>query len=115
MNISGTLTDEAILGEIGQRLARQRLELRLTQATLAEQAGVSKRTVERIEAGGSAQMSSLIRLLRTLKLAPRLNALIPEAGPGPLDLLELKGTPRRRVRSRRPVVQEGGWTWGDER
>ena len=115
MHMSDTLTDDAILGEIGQRLARQRLQLRLTQAALAEQAGVSKRTVERIEAGGSAQMSSLIRLLRTLKLAPNLNALIPEAGPGPLDLLRLKGTPRRRVRSRPPVVHERAWTWGDER
>jgi transcriptional regulator with XRE-family HTH domain len=55
------LTDKSILAELGGRLAQRRLELKLTQADLAEQAGVSKRTVERIEAGATTQMSTMIR------------------------------------------------------
>ena len=58
MKISTLLADEAILTEMGARIARRRLDLQLTQAELAEQAGVAKRTLERIEAGASAQMSS---------------------------------------------------------
>ena len=51
MKISELLTDNVILAEIGERIARRRLDLQLTQADVAEQAGVSKRTLERIEFG----------------------------------------------------------------
>ena len=51
MKIAKQASDEAILSELGGRLTRVRLEQNLTQAQLAEQAGVSKRTVERLEAG----------------------------------------------------------------
>lgn len=51
MKIAGQHPDEAILKELGGRLAGVRLGRNLTQAALAEQAGVSKRTVERMEAG----------------------------------------------------------------
>lgn len=48
MKITAHLTDESVLGELGARLASARLRRNLTQAALAEQAGVSKRTVERL-------------------------------------------------------------------
>ena len=51
MKITKQATDEVILGELGGRLAKIRLDRNLTQAQLATQAGVSKRTVERLEAG----------------------------------------------------------------
>ena len=56
MKITKQATDEAVLSELGGRLAQVRLERNLTQAQLAEQAGVSKRTVERlgIRRGGDA-------------------------------------------------------------
>ena len=56
MKISNQVVDEVILRELGERLARVRLERNLTQAGLAEQAGVSKRTVERLESGGVTQL-----------------------------------------------------------
>jgi len=74
MKISRQLTDDAILAEIGARIAHHRLNLQLTQAALAEQAGVGKRTVERIEAGGSAQMASVVRVFRVLELLSSLDA-----------------------------------------
>ena len=36
-----TMTDDAVLEELGRRLERRRIDLGLTQAKLAEQAGVS--------------------------------------------------------------------------
>ncbi|ACD89215.1 MAG: helix-turn-helix domain-containing protein [Chlorobium limicola] len=114
MKIEGTLTDEAILGELGCRLAQRRLELQLSQGALAEQAGVSKRTVERVEAGATTQMSSMIRVMRVLGLLEQLEALVPEAGPRPLELLKLKGKARKRARTKQKPAEEKPWTWGDE-
>jgi transcriptional regulator with XRE-family HTH domain len=114
MKIEGLLTDEAILAELGGRLAQRRLELQLTQEMAAEQAGVSKRSVERIEAGAAAQTSTLIRLMRVLELLDRLETLLPEAGPRPMDLLKLKGKARKRASGKRMSTGKETWQWGDE-
>jgi len=115
MNISQQLSDDAILAEIGARIMQHRLKLQLTQAALAEQAGVGKRTVERIEAGNSAQFSSLIRLFRVLELLSGMEAAIPEATSGPMDLLKRKGKQRKRASGKKVPDQSGGaWTWGNE-
>jgi len=115
MHISKLLTDDAILAETGKRIARCRLDHQLTQAEVAEQAGVSKRTVERIEAGASAQMSTIIRVLRVLDLLPGLDHLIPEPGPRPMELLKLKGKVRQRASSKRRSDRTGKkWSWGDD-
>jgi len=112
MKISKLLADDAILAEIGERLARRRLDLQLTQAEMAEQAGVAKRTVERIEAGASAQMSSIIRILRVLDLLPGLDRMIPEVGPRPMDLLKRKSKVRQRAsRRRRSGPSDRPWSW----
>jgi transcriptional regulator with XRE-family HTH domain len=115
MKISNLLADDAILAEIGARIARRRIDLQLTQATVAEQAGVAKRTLERLEAGHSMQMSNLIRILRVLDELPGLDRMIPEAGPSPMDLLKRKGKPRQRVsRGRRPDKPGAPWTWDED-
>lgn len=115
MKISSLLSNEAILAELGTRMARRRLDLQLTQAQVAEQAGVAKRTVERIEAGASAQLASLIRIFRVLELLPGLEQLVPEAGPRPMDLLQLKGKVRQRAASREVKdAPDKPWSWGDD-
>jgi transcriptional regulator with XRE-family HTH domain len=115
MNISKTLADGAILAEIGARVARRRLEIQMTQADVAEQAGVAKRTVERIEGGASAQMSSIVRILRVLDLLPGLDRMIPEAGPRPMELLKQKGKLRQRAsRFRHAARPNKPWSWDGE-
>jgi len=112
MKITALLTDDAILAELGERMARRRLDLSLTQAEVAEQAGIAKRTVERIESGASAQMSSIIRILRVLELLPDLDAMIPAPEARPMDLLRRKGKRRQRASTRKRA--EPPWTWDDE-
>jgi len=115
MDISKLLTDDAILAEIGRRIARYRIDSQVTQADMAEQAGVSKRTVERVEAGASAQFLSIIRILRVLDLLQGLDHLVPEPGPRPMDLLKQKGKVRQRASSsRRSNQAPKKWSWGDE-
>ncbi len=116
MKISSLIADDAVLAEIGKRAARRRLDLQFTQADVAEQAGVAKRTVERVEAGASAQLSSLIRIFRVLDLLPGLDHMIPEAGSRPMDLLKRKGKVRRRASSRRASEQpDKPWSWDDDK
>ena len=92
----------------------QRCEL-LEMAQLAEEAGVSKRTVERVEAGGSTQMVTIVRIFRVLNLLGELDRLVPQAGPRPLDLLKRKGKVRKRASSsRHEQVIEEEWSWGDD-
>lgn len=115
MKITGLLTDEAVLVELGARIAGRRLEMGLTQADTAEQAGVAKRTLERIEAGQTSQLTTLIRVLRVLDAASGLDGLVPESGPSPMDLLKRKGKIRQRASGRRGTkVADKPWRWDDE-
>ena len=114
MNIAPQLTDDAILSELGERITHRRITLQLTQADLAVQSGVAQRTVERIEAGASAQLSSLIRIFRMLELLHDLDRLLPAAQPGPMELLKYRGKPRQRASKPRKVDNSGkGWTWAE--
>ena len=115
MKISDLLTDEAILAEMGSRIAARRVDLQLTQAAVAEQAGIAKRTLERMEAGHSSQLSSMVRVLRVLDALPGLDNLVPEAGPRPMDLLKRKGKVRQRASGRRAARPAGkSWSRDDD-
>jgi transcriptional regulator with XRE-family HTH domain len=115
MRISSHNTDEAILSEIGGRLARTRLERNLTQAQLAAEAGLAKVTIERMEHGEIAKLPSLIRVLRVLGLLDALDGLVPEPTPSPIERLKLQGKQRQRAgRSHDPDDTATPWTWGDE-
>lgn len=118
MRLNDAHTDAAVLAELGLRIARHRLERNWTQADLAREAGVGQATVQRVERGRSVQMTSMVRLLRTLGLLEALDAAIPEAVRLPIAELERerRGT-RQRARARhRPSEEprEERWTWGDE-
>lgn len=114
MKILHNSPDAAALLELGQRLTRARLDRNLTQADLAREAGVSKRTVERLEAGESTQLANLLRVLRALDLLGRLDALVPESSPSPVEQLRLEGRQRERARRATTRAGAGSWTWGDE-
>jgi transcriptional regulator with XRE-family HTH domain len=103
------------MAELGARIARIRLEMNLTQAQLAQQAGVSKRTVERLESGGVAtQLSGFIRVCQVLDLVQRFETLIPEPLPSPVAQLKLKGRMRKRASAPRIAPPSPGkWKWAD--
>jgi transcriptional regulator with XRE-family HTH domain len=109
-------SETVLLAQVGHRLARRRIDRGLTQTELARQAGVGKRTVERLEAGCSTQMSSFIRILRVLELLEEFLDMIPDPGPSPMDVLRLKGKERKRASSKRQSAHglSGAWTWRDE-
>lgn len=112
------MTDVAATRDLGERISRHRLSRNLTQAQLAREAGISTRTLVRLEAGESTQLTNLIRVLRALGLLGNLEALVPPAPPSPMELLRHQGEQRRRASGRKdadsaPAASEE-WTWGDD-
>ncbi len=117
MKITSQLSDEAILRELGSRLVAARLLRNQTQANLAEEAGVSKRTVERLESGEvAARLSGFVRVFRALGMAERLETLIPPPAVSPVEQLKLAGRQRQRAsgQRKRAPSKNRKWTWGDE-
>ena len=125
MKFTPELTDAAIARILGERIDRYRIEAGLTQAELAERAGIGKRTVERIEAGHGAELVTLIRVLRTLNALEGLEKLLPELPLSPIEQLKLRGKQRQRVshpRGRGEASKRSNhvtetalakrWTWG---
>jgi transcriptional regulator with XRE-family HTH domain len=115
MKIHAQLTDQSVLEELGARLASTRLSRNLTQASLAEQAGVSKRTVERLESGEVAtQLSGFLRVCRGLGLVDHFESLIPEAVASPMEQLKRQGAKRQRASGRKAAANAPKqWTWGE--
>jgi transcriptional regulator with XRE-family HTH domain len=122
MHIDEITTDAAVLDELGRRLERHRLERNLTQAELAAEAGVGQATVQRAERGRSVQMTSMIKLLRTLGLLGGLDLAVPESIALPIAQLEREQRKLRRRASRRRGGRSGEdgeatgktWRWGDQ-
>jgi transcriptional regulator with XRE-family HTH domain len=116
MNIQDHITDDAIIEELGQRLARLRLDQDMTQAELAHEAGVGVRTVQRLEAGTVApQLTMFIRICRALGIVEHFNLLVPEPIPSPMQQLKMRGKLRKRASGKSSAVAEdpGPWKWAD--
>lgn len=114
------LGDDAVLSTLGERIARHRLQRNQTQNDVAFEAGVSRRSIYKIENGQVVDTRVLIRVLRALDLLSRLDALIPEPEPSPVALLEARGKDRVRASGRRrkrpadKASDTGTWTWPDD-
>lgn len=119
MRIETQLTDEAVLRELGERLAGLRLSRDLTQRQLGERAGVARTAIQRIEAGEPVTTTNLVRVLRALGALDTLDRLIPPAAPSPIAELKLRGRQRRRASGAHGSTGatpdlRGPWKWGDE-
>ena len=82
---------------------------------LAKEAGISQRTVHRIEHGHSIQASNLIRILRALRLLENLEALVPAPTASPIQQLKFHGKKRQRASSSSNAPKpKTPWSWRDE-
>jgi transcriptional regulator with XRE-family HTH domain len=107
------ISDQAVLTGLGGRILQYRLNRNMTQEALAKEAGLSARTINRVEHGNSTQLSNLIRLLRSLGLLENMESLVPKPAISPIQQLKLHGKNRKRASSQ---VKEAGetWSWGDD-
>jgi len=81
------MTDKAVMEEMGQRLRSYRKKRKLSQKQLAERTGLSIFTIAQIEQGKAVSLSSLLPVLRELRLLNNLDALIPNIPESPISLL----------------------------
>ncbi len=119
MQLANLTSDDAVLAELGHRLEQHRVARNRTQAELADEAGIGRATLQRIERGESVQLASMVKLLRALDLLGGIDAAVPASIDLPIAQLEReRRTPRRRARGRRgappPATDAEPWSWGDE-
>lgn len=83
---------------------------------LARAAGISRRTLARLENGEPTQFENLLRTLIALGLEDGLERLVPEVPRSPIQQLEQSGRTRRRATGRRKSRSAGTepWSWDDE-
>lgn len=118
-------SSEHIEAALCAELAELRLARNISQAQLAEKAGIGLRTIKRFEAGEGTTLDTFIRVLKALEISDNLLAVIPDQSVRPLERVSLKGGQRRRARqseklNKEPNGQANGepnkeptWTWGD--
>lgn len=114
MNFSNDIADKAALQELGKRIARYRLDRNQSQAMLAQEAGISLRTLVRIEQGDSSQTINILRVLRALDLLANLEALIPAPQVSPMQQLKLQAKQRKRA-SPANETDSTAWRWGENK
>lgn len=100
-------SDGAILETIGERVRQERLNQNLTQASLAQKAGVSLIVIQRLEGGRGCRLENLIRILRSLNKLDQLDLFLPEPGVSPIELARLAGRQRKEATGRRGRPHKG--------
>lgn len=114
--ITDGMTIDAMLAELGRRLAAWRIARRYTQAQMADLAGVSRATLQRMESGHGGELRTFLSALAALDRVSALETLLPEVPPSPIEMLKRAGRQPKRVRaSSKPPAPAAGWKWGDER
>ena len=98
---------------ICKKLETIRLSRNLTQAQLANEAGVSTRTIGRLEKGDGTTLDTLIRVMIALGIQQNLEVLLPDPEVRPIERINLKGSERKRARPDHPISGSIGWSWGD--
>lgn len=112
MRLSDLHSPDAVLHELGRRIERLRLARDLSQEALAEQAGVGRATVQRVEHGEPVKTTALVKVLRALDRLDIFDEVLPESVASPLEELHRQQIYDRRRASHRPNTP-GEWTWGD--
>lgn len=119
MKIQNSLTDVALLAEIGRRIARSRIMRGMTQAELAARSGISRFAISRLENGaGGVRIENFFSVLRQLDVLSRMETVLE-----PLDLSPIQEAEReakrlvlpKRVRSKKSTAGEmhPARRWGD--
>lgn len=111
MKFNVAMTEEEMLREAGRRLSQIRLARNIPQVELAQCAGVSKRSLERLESGcGGIRLNVFFAVCGTLGWMSGLETLLPEVKLSPQDILAKRVLPKRARRK-----SEASKGWGTDR
>jgi putative transcriptional regulator len=107
-------TSEQIEGSLCMQLLNIRLARNITQAQLAKESGISRRTIERLEKGQGVSLDTFIRVLIALRLQNNLRTLLPDPTVRPIERVNTGGAERKRARPIQSNNEDTTWSWGDE-
>ncbi len=99
---------------LGGQIRNIRLARNIPQAQLAEEAGVTTLTINRLEKGLGTTLDTFIRVLIALGIQQNLTKLLPDPTIRPMERISESGTERQRARPRKTNSQLTGWTWGED-
>ncbi|MFT5655358.1 MAG: putative transcriptional regulator [Arenicella sp.] len=108
-----TASPQQSIKALGQQLEQLRLSKNLSQSSVAAEAGVSRRTITRMEAGETVSLDTFIRVLKVYEVADRLANLFPEHDVRPIERVKLGGKQRKRAGSIKSSNTEA-WSWADD-
>jgi transcriptional regulator with XRE-family HTH domain len=111
---------------IGRELEQLRLSKNLSQSLVASEAGVSRRTITRMEAGETVSLDTFVRVLKVYDIADRIATLFPEHAVRPIERVKLGGKQRKRASSIKSTATDSSmkgsvaepkqepWSWADD-
>lgn len=101
-----TVSDSAILKELGKRLRALRLRKDITQEELGQRVLLAVGTIKSLEAG-KGKLSTLVAVMRELGALEQLDQFIPPISISPLGMAKDKGRlPKVRMRARGTLYKD---------
>lgn len=107
-------TSDQIEAVLCKRIESIRLSRNITQEQLADEAGVSIRTIGRLEKGQGVSMNTFIRVMIALRIQQNLETLLPDPTVRPIERIGLDAGERKRARPTKSKNELPTWSWGDE-
>ncbi len=95
-----SLSDTAIIQELGKYLKSERMQRNWTQGQLAERTGLDRSTISQIENGRIATLMTFVQLLRALEKLDILNEFQVKRQVSPLQMLKMEQAQRKRIRNK---------------
>jgi transcriptional regulator with XRE-family HTH domain len=92
-----SMSDSAIVKEIGKLVKQTRLQKNITQQQLADKVGLYRSTISEMENGRAASLLSFIQVMRGLDKLEILDFLSAVPAVSPLKLAKSKGLFRKRA------------------
>ncbi|MBL4826462.1 MAG: helix-turn-helix domain-containing protein [Spongiibacteraceae bacterium] len=89
-------TAKSLSQALGERLKQARLNSDISQNTVADLAGVSRKVVINAEKG-KGQLEAFVAIMMALKLTEQLNTFLPKQEISPIQLSKLQGKQRQRA------------------
>ena len=96
-----SMSDKAILSQLGAQLKQMRLNKNITQLQMSNIAGLSRSAISAMENDGNGSMISFVQALRALEKLEILNNFITEAPVSPVQIAKLHGKQRQRASMKR--------------
>ncbi len=96
-----SMSDNAIIGTIGDFVRHHRLEQNITQKELSTRAGINRTTLSDLELGRRCQLITLIQVLRVLNQLYVFDSFTVKQQISPIKLAEMEMEKRQKASGRK--------------